>query len=230
MPEQRVEAVERALSILEAFSLERQSMSLAELSRETGLYKSTLLRLAASLERYGYLTRNTEGVFRVGPSLWRLGSLYRRAFDLGEIIRPELRRLVDVTGETASYYVREDNERVCLYRENSPEALRYHVEEGSRLPIDRGAAAHVLRIYEAPENRRFGTLEPDDFVETAGERSPHVGAVAVPLFHRDGRLSGSLAVSGPLTRFSKEARRAAVAELLKSAERLTTLASAADTD
>ena len=122
MSEDRVEAVERALTILEAFREGEEALSLAALAEKTGFYKSTILRLAASLERFGYLAREPSGLFRLGPSLWRLGSLYRRSFDLGEHVRPELRRLVEATTETASFYVREGNERVCLYRLNSPRA------------------------------------------------------------------------------------------------------------
>ena len=105
MSEDRVEAVERALTILDAFREGEESLSLAALAEKTGFYKSTILRLAASLERFGYLAREPNGLFRLGPSLWRLGSLYRRSFDLGEHLRPELRRLVEATTETASFYV-----------------------------------------------------------------------------------------------------------------------------
>lgn len=223
MKEQRVESVERALSILEAFSAERQTMSLTELANETGLYKSTLLRIAASLERYGYLTRSKKGQFRLGPSLWRLGSLYRRSFDLGEFVRPELRNLVKLTGETASYYVREDNERVCLYRENSKELLRYHIDEGTRLPLDRGAAAHVLNKFGDPTIRQVKPLGPSDAIETVGERSPHVAAVAVPVFLADGMLRGSLAVSGPIPRFGADQRATAKEELIKAANRFLSM-------
>ena len=55
--EQRVEAVERALSILDAFTAERPSLSLAELAERTGFYPSTILRLASSLARFGYMHR-----------------------------------------------------------------------------------------------------------------------------------------------------------------------------
>ena len=85
-----------------------ETLSLAALAEKTGFYKSTILRLAASLERFGYLAREPGGLYRLGPSLWRLGSLYRRSFDLGEHLRPELRRLVEATTETASFYVREE--------------------------------------------------------------------------------------------------------------------------
>ena len=61
-----------------------EPLTLAALAAATGFYKSTILRLAGSLERFGYLVREESGAFRLGPSLWRLGSLYRGGFDLGE--------------------------------------------------------------------------------------------------------------------------------------------------
>ena len=139
-----VEAVERGLTILSAFQEGAQDLSLAEISRRTGLYKSTILRIAASLEARRFLARGTDGVFRLGPELWRLGSLYRRSFDLGEYVRPVLRSLVAETRETASFYVRDGDQRICLYRMNSPRAARHHLDEGVRLPLDRGAAGRVL--------------------------------------------------------------------------------------
>lgn len=220
MKEQRVEAVERALSILEAFGEERPALSLAALAEETGLYKSTILRLSASLERFGYLTRDAAGLYRLGPSVWRLGSIYRRSFDLGEEIRPELRALVDATGETASFYVREAEERVCLYRENSKHPVRHHLDEGVRLPLDRGAAAHVLRAYsDAPDSAVAGVRESGCYV-SVGERNPDLSAVAVAVLGRDGRLRGALAVSGLTSRFDAAAREHSLILLKAASARL----------
>jgi DNA-binding IclR family transcriptional regulator len=226
--EQRVEAVERALSILESFGEDRQRMTLAQLAGETGLYKSTILRLSASLERFGYLSRDESGLYRLGPSVWRLGSIYRRSFDLGERIRPELRFLVEATGETASFYIREASERVCLYRENSRHPIRHHLDEGSRLPLDRGAAAHVLRAYSAGDG--VGEDEADrarvrraGYYLSVGERSPDVSAVAVPLLGGDGRLRGALAVSGLTSRFGAPQRSRSVTLLKEVSARLSSL-------
>lgn len=220
MSEQRVEAVERALSILEAFGERADRLSLAHLAEETGLYKSTILRLAASLERYGYLNRSEDGLYRLGPSLWRLGSIYRRGFDLGEQIRPELRRLVEATGETASFYVREGDERVCLYRENSPHAIRHHLDEGSRLPLDRGAAGHILRAFCGGEDESYRAIRRAGSCVSVGERNPDVSAVAVPVLGPSKELRGALAVSGLTTRFDAERRDAARTVLQAAATRL----------
>ena len=61
MAQDRVEAVERALTVMEAFDTPRDSLSLAELADATALYKSTLLRLLGSLERFDYVQRDGRG-------------------------------------------------------------------------------------------------------------------------------------------------------------------------
>ncbi len=222
MKTQRVEAVERALSILEAFGEERRTLTLARLAEETGLYKSTILRLCASLERFGYISRDTEGLYRLGPSVWRLGSVYRRSFDLGEHIRPELRGLVEATGETASFYVREASERVCLYRENSARAIRHHLDEGVRLPLDRGAAAHVLRAFsDEGDPAVIAQVRDQGCYVSVGERNPELSAVAVPLLGRDGDLRGALAVSSPTSRFGAKQRDQSIALLKGASARLS---------
>jgi DNA-binding IclR family transcriptional regulator len=63
--EQRVESVERALTLLEAFGGGGESLSLNDLATATGFYRSTILRLAASLQRMGYLHRDADGRFRL---------------------------------------------------------------------------------------------------------------------------------------------------------------------
>ena len=51
-----VDAVERALTLLDAFNGGDSALPLKELSQRSGLTKTTILRLAVSLERFGYLT------------------------------------------------------------------------------------------------------------------------------------------------------------------------------
>ena len=205
MSEARVESVEKALSILEAFSHERQALTLTEISAETGLYKSNVSRLAASLERYGYLKRDPDRKFRLGPALWRLGALYRRNFDLGETIRPVLRELVQATGETASFYVLDQDERLCLYRENSPNSVRHHLDEGARLTLRSGAAGHVLAALSLGDKTAQERLAPDGSCISQGERNPHIASAAAAVIDATGQFHGALAVSGPKDRLQAEA-------------------------
>src|SRR5260221_2241660 len=91
MSKDKVEAVERALAVLNAFHADKPAMTLGEIASATGFYKSTILRLAGSLERLGYLIREERRAFRLGPALWRMGSIYPAGFNLGATIRPQPR-------------------------------------------------------------------------------------------------------------------------------------------
>lgn len=59
-PEYNVRAVERALAILDCFSIEHTSFSLMEISKEIQLSASTTLRLLSTLEKRNYLYRNPD--------------------------------------------------------------------------------------------------------------------------------------------------------------------------
>lgn len=215
-----VEAVERALTLLDCFDEDSESLTLAELSRRSGLYKSTILRLAVSLERFGHIVRGADGRYRLGPALWRLGSLYRRSFDLAEVIRPELKVLVDETGETASFYVREGDARVCLYRRNSPKAVRHHLSEGARLSLEGGASARVLLAFGDDPSEGEPAVRASGHAISLGARDPDIAAIAVPVFGAGRRLRGALSVSGPLTRFDDALCSRALTALEASATRL----------
>lgn len=222
MTNTRIESVEKAMSILSAFSSQRRRMSLAELAEETGLHKSTVLRQANSMQLYGFLTRDADGRYGIGASVWRLGLLFRQDYQNGATIRPVLRDLVEKTGETASFYVRAGEERVCLYRENSPNLIRYHLEEGMRLPMDRGSVAMVLRRCAGEPVPHALEFTAAGSVNLAGGRNPNISSVATPVFSADGQLMGVLAVSGLSIRFDAPKRLAALSLVEAHAKALRT--------
>ena len=198
--EQRVEAVERALALLEVFADGTKVLTLAELAARAGLYPSTALRLAGSLIRFGYLVRSAEGGYRLGPTPFRLGGLYRAAYDLADQIRPALARLVARSGETGGFYVREGDRRICLYREASPRPIRLHIEEGAAMPLDRGASAHVLMAFTGGALPIHEAVRAAGLAISIGQRDPEVAAVAAPVFGRAGRFVGAIGISGPVLR------------------------------
>jgi len=218
MATDRVEAVERALGILGAFTAEQGALSLRDIAAATGLYKSTILRLCGSLEHFGYLRRDADGRFWLGPAVLTLGELYRRHFDFGPHVRPVLRALVEATNETASFYVRDGDERVCVMRHEAPRPIRHHVDEGAALPLDQGAAGHVLKAFGEEGDWAVRTA---GFAVSIGERDPHAAAIAAPVFGREERLLGALAVSGLAERFTSEAQQAIRAAVLDAAKRLS---------
>jgi DNA-binding IclR family transcriptional regulator len=206
-----VAAVGRALALVAAFDESHPRLTLAELAKRTGFYKSTILRLSVSLERAGFLARDPDGAFRVGAAALKAGQLYQAAFRLGDVALPVLRKLAAETGETASLYVREGEARVCLHRVESVQMVRAIVREGDRRPLDRGAAGKVLR-----EGARKDTP-----VVSIGEVSPESAAIAAPVFGMDARVLAAISVSGPAQRFTRPAIAAMGPKVLAAGGELT---------
>ena len=218
----RVEAVERALSLLKCFQVKEEALTLAVLARRSGFYKSTILRLAASLEHMGFLNRNSDNCFVLGPELARLGALSPTLFDLEFRVRPVLRKLVSISEETASFWVREGRERVCLYRENSPHSGRHHLEEGGRTSLDRGALGKLFRAYGSrSRDNEDAQIRRQGWAISEGEHDPTLAAVAVPLFNTEDKMIGALSVSGIRPRFTRDRVELARKILLKEALALT---------
>lgn len=215
-----VAAVERALSILNAFRSSDSSLSLTEIARRTGLYKSTILRLMATLVQQHCIVRLEDGSYQLGSMLLHWGGLYQAALRLDDHVPPVLRHLVKETGEGASFFRREGNLRVCLFRADSPRSVRDHIRTGDLLPLDRGAAGRVLASFDrslTPVERFPARL----YLMTVGEREPDIAAIAAPVFGPNGSLSGALALSGPAARFSEVEVPHMVRALLQSAAELT---------
>lgn len=219
--EDGVAAVDRALSLLDAFTPQDAELPLAELAKRTDLYKSTVLRLARSLEKHGYLYRGENGCFRLGSKLLHLGSMYQRHFRTAETIPPVLREIVAELKEGASFYVKDGDRRLCLHRVEAPRSIRDWVSEGDRLVLNAGAAGHVIRAFNGGTGQRCEQVKREMYASSFGERDPEVAAVACPVFAVGQRLVGALAVSGPLYRIEALGVARILPVLFKHARRLT---------
>jgi DNA-binding IclR family transcriptional regulator len=215
-----VAAVERAFAALEAFRDGDARLSLMQLEQRTGMQKSTILRLLQTLERLGYVGRAATGDYHIGPAPLRLGRLYQRAVRPEDVIMPALQKLVAETGESASYHVRFNDKRLCLYRVDSPQLIRDHYMPGDALPLDRGAGGIILTAFSDTDARHAGVRERLLSV-THGSMSADMAGVAAPVFDVESRVIGALTLSGPGSRFGDAAVARFGALLLASARQVT---------
>lgn len=220
-----VAALERGLAVLEAFRRGGDVLSLAELAEITGLYKSTILRLATSLIRLGYLHRLADGRYRLGPSVFSLGRIYQRSFDLREAVVPTLTNLAAQTGETASIYVRDGDSEVCLHRVESPRPVRdASVREGDRFPIDDSACSAVLSAFSGATGEVYDAVRRQlVLLARPSRRLSGVAALVCPVFGMGNKLVGALLLSGPESRFTDAAVPPMRAAVIEAASGLTRL-------
>lgn len=131
MAQDRVEAVERALTVLEAFDADRPAMSLAELANATGFYKSTLLRLLGSLSRFDYVRRDADGLWQLGETPARLARRQDPVRLLAARVQPVLDRLASGLGETASLLEQAGGQIECRLAALPASALRHDLRPGA---------------------------------------------------------------------------------------------------
>jgi DNA-binding IclR family transcriptional regulator len=212
-----VAAVGRAMTVLSAFRPGDTALQLRVLAARTGLYKSTILRLLASLERHCCVKRNADGSWSPGPILLHWGSLYTRSLGLDALVPPVLDSLTEATGQGATFWVRADDERrVCLYRAAPPRTLRVAVQAGDMMPLGAAATGRVFALWdpdlgETPEPGPELAAEMEagahPVVVTQGNRELDAAAISAPVFFPDGRLCGALTLSGSSERLWPEVDR-----------------------
>lgn len=199
-----VAAVERALDILDAFRPNERSLSLVAMVERTGLYKSTILRLADTLEQRGYLIRLPNGAYQVGPKPFSLGALFQASTQPEAIVIPALERLVEQTRESASFSIRQGDLRVRLYRVQSPQPIRDQIHAGDIGPLDHGAAGRMLLAFAEPLDPQYAQIRKDLIAHVSGEMEEHGTGIAAPVFDATGAIMGALVLSGPSFRFTDD--------------------------
>lgn len=182
-------AVGRALALL-ATVCERDSPSLTECARSTGLPTSTALRLLRTLEQAGFVARGAEGTYRAGPHLVQLGARVFSQQSVVEAARPAMARIVEATGESTYLCVRGPG-KTALYvaMVEGTHSVRHTSWTGRTGPLAGSAVGAVLE----------GEVPPSGFVAMRSVIEVDVTAIAAPIVHSSGILA-ALSVVGPVYR------------------------------
>src|ERR687887_2441788 len=237
-PARRVAAVERAIAVLDELAREAREFGTNELARRIDVNPSTASRLLATLESARLVERVPPGGrYRLGLRLLELGNAALARLDVRALARPELERLVDETGETATLSVPGERDAVTVDFVLSASSVQSVARLGRPSVAHATAAGKVLLGFGdipppgAPLQRftprtltdpvklaaEVERVRAQGWAEAAGERERDLNALAAPVFGADGRLTAILGLQGPEGRFHRRARRAAVAPLLARA-------------
>jgi DNA-binding IclR family transcriptional regulator len=234
-----VRSVQRAMEILSLLTEARPTVTIREIVDQTGLAKTTVIRLVQTLEQNGLLWATPRG-YTAGPGLWRWAHLARRGWELPPETQQLLRDLAARQGETVNLYMVRDIYRVCVAQQESPQPLRHVVRVGDELPLWAGASSKVL-LRDAPPalltrialSSPYGESHVDQLREwiddaavtgwaaSAGEREVGLSAVAVPVTGRSVSVVAALSLSGPTMRFAPERIPEFVDDLKKVAARMS---------
>ncbi len=144
-----VQSVDRALSILETLAEDDEGYRLSDLAIRTGLSASTVHRLLATLEgrRFVQFDR-AESKWHVGSRAFTVGASFARRRNFSAQAIPYLRKLRDLTRETANLAVVDDEFIIVLTRMESREIMRSLTQVGGRVAmVTSGVGKAVLATY-----------------------------------------------------------------------------------
>ena len=225
-----LEGVDRVIRLLDCFTEETPSLRLTDLSERLGISKAQVLRIVSTLEAGGYLERDPDSKrYRLGMRLFHLGMIVRHQMDLRAVALPHLRRLVELTEETAALFVPDQAGPICLDVVQSRRSIRVSAQLGARMPWNAGTSSKVILAHlpEAERERvlaRGGFQRYTEFTVTDPERlreilaevrrlGYHVGVrdldadamgIAAPIFDDTGEIAGAIGVAAPATRLPDE--------------------------
>ena len=242
-PPQGAQAALRAVRLLKLFTNERPEMSLAELSRASGLNKTTTHRLLRALQSESLIDRNpATSSYSLGAGLMALGVQALASNDLRRRVRPVLRTLARETGETATLEVPFEDSMLILDEVAGNHVLGSAGNIGTRWPIHATSTGKVWLAFDETGIDRLGetlkaltanTLTDKDALQpqlaeirrrgyaiTVDEIEEGFTAVATIIRGVLGDVQGALSIGGPTQRLTAARRNELGTVLGRAAQRL----------
>ena len=218
-----VRSVARAMKLIELVANgPTQGLTLSELARGLGASKSTTLALARTLATAGMLRDTRPGPkYNLGTSLIRLGDMARNQLPIGEICRPVLARLADLTKMTSRVAINDNGYPVFIERVDGPGSVRFYTPLGQReephasaagkailstmpeeavraICADNGLPARTTRTITDLEQLldSLSTVRANGFAVDDEEDAERVFCVGAAFFDHDGSCAGAVSVTG----------------------------------
>ncbi|WP_262365919.1 IclR family transcriptional regulator [Gordonia sp. OPL2] len=242
-----VGAVLKACSLLEHFGADRPTWTLNELTTVSGMNKTTVHRLMATLIHAGWVDRTDEGAYRIGLRVFEIGSSALEELDIRSAAKRYMNELADAFGDTAYLMVPAEQGAVCIDRvEGANTLVVAGINVGTVLPYHAAAGPTVMLAYSEELRDRWIHDDLPAFTDRtlvdATELRSHldvvrregyslsnsdyldgVAAVAAPIVDRSGALIASISIGGRVEAFVGDDLTAKVDRVRDAAARISTV-------
>lgn len=243
-PPQGAQAALRAVRLLKLFTIEKPEMSLAELSRSSGLNKTTTHRLLRALQSEGLIERNSLSArYSLGAVLMALGVQALASSDLRRRVRPLLKSLAHDTGETATLEVPIEDSMLILDEVTGRHVVGAAGNVGTRWPMHATSTGKAVLAFDDHRLERLSVplkaltkktlvskeaFQPElidirrrGYAVTVDELEEGFTGVATVIRSALGDVQGALSICGPTQRLPSARRAELGASLCKVASRLS---------
>ena len=147
-------AVTRALSLLDRLAQQREPMSLAQLTSELALPKSSVHGLCNTLMSFGYLRRQSDGAFLIGPRVMTLAEAFVSGTDVAQEFSALWANAGAAPEETVVLSVLSGTDALYVAVRNSARPLGLAFNVGMRLPAHLSGSGKAMLAFRAPDEVR----------------------------------------------------------------------------
>lgn len=222
-----VPGLRRGLLVLETLASEGRPMSVGDIGKRIGLTRSSMFRLAYTLQHMGFVEEVPETkALKLGPRVLNIGYAYLASQTLIETARPELEALRDRTSVSSHLAILDRSEVLYLSCMQTKSGFLSTMNVGTRLPAyatpmgwlllaDRTAAQLAelfpLRTFarlteQTPRNvgdlaRRIAAAARAGHAISHGAVEPGGSSIAAPVRDREGRVVAAIDISAPDSAF-----------------------------
>lgn len=171
----------RGLTALQMVADSPSGLTMQQLADQVGVHRTIAYRLLSTLAEFRLVAKGEDGRYRPASGLAVLGASFDR--NVRQLSLPTLRALADDLGTTVSLLIAEGDQQVAIaVIVPSHVAYQLSFHEGSRYPIDRGAAGIALLASMPPrqgERDLVSRTRERGWVTTYGEIEPNTYGLAV---------------------------------------------------
>lgn len=246
----KVQSLDRAFDILELLCRSHGGMTLAALADETGLSKSTVHRLLASMLNRGYVYQDSKGaLYHAGMRICELSGYIIDNIDIVARAREPMEQLNLKTRETIHLVMQEGAEIVYIHKvESDQTSIRMFSRIGIRRPMYCTAVGkailatlkqeEVLALWKASVRHTYtahtitdqgeffkeiNQIREDGYAIDNEENELGIRCIAAAINDWRGYASYALSISAPASRFSDERIRLFAPLLLETRDQIASV-------
>ena len=240
MGKYRLQILERAIAVLFEFSASSPHLSLDDLAAQSGINKTSLVRILRTLEPAGFVLRE-EDRYRLGPRVLELANVYLSTLSFHKVAQQRMVTLAQASRQTVSLAVLDGLDVVYVAIEHAQREIGIQGEIGGRHPVHATALGKVLLADLPPallQQRLAGAdlqrlthrtlVDPDELIRVVGqvrrqgyaiddeERGIGIRCVAAPIRDFGGRVVAAISVAGPIFHMNEETLESIRLQLLET--------------
>lgn len=235
-----MKSTERVMTLVETLMSSESDMGIRDIAARTGIPKSSVQRILASLQKGGWVAQNpSTQSYRIGVHLLTLANTWRLRLELTRQSREILEELSIETRHTVLLLVPSGSRGICLSKVEPERTLKLVAEVGKTFPLHAAACGKILLAYSSPIiqgeilsapahpftsstitdpdllREEIRLIRSRGYAVSYGEMTAGAAEIAVPLLDQGGNILAALSIAGPC--FEMEGHLGEYEELLRTA-------------